>query len=1126
MRKLAPVLALLLLLIVGAALFVVFSGDGDAPPARTGDDPAASAEAEQEPVATPPAHAVQESKRWVPRGDGSLVGVVLEYGTDRPLANIAVSLEAGLPGPDRILRTVTGDDGAFRFDAAVNFDDWMLRVVPPAPLAELVMGGVEVVEERESDVGTVYVTAGYEVPGIVVDEFGEPVEGASVRALRPRPKGSTTDFLRLIRELPQRPSSVDSATTAADGTFVLTKIPPGRYDFELSAAGRALRIERNVMVSPEQGTGPLRFVIAIGYDLPGRVVRTSGAPVEGLQVVAFEEPRGESGLFELDKSFATTDADGAFRLRGLAAGQVMVVAIPEGEPFAVKDAVPVPGTDFVEIVIQGDAWLHGRVTNTSDEPVADAEIYVVSTDGGTPVVGNTLTAADGTYRIDGLRSGPVQVFLVQASGYATYPEDLFAALRGGGSGLNLSPGENTQDAQLSGGGTVRGVVLSQSDDAPVPGVRVSLLSAQAFFGGTRGATTDAEGRFEIANLPKGGAVLLAEKEGWFQPGVTPQTIGMMMMGEFRGGGARQTDTGRGAKISISETGEVVERELRLARGSTVRGRVLDPDGAPVAGAQVSVQAADLPRMFGPLAAMLRGVEPKLSKADGTFEIPGPPPGQKAKIVARAAGWLDGSGDEFTAAVGQDVEGVEVRLRRGAVVEGVVRDTEGKPLPAALVRWIPGDDANPWSTRWTLGRATPVSTDANGRFRAESVEPGKLIVQVKHPRHLSVSRSDVVVEDGKSTTLDFQLAAGASITGTVLGPDGRPRAGGRVAIGRDGDWQRPDDAYAAEPEPVSSDAQGTFRFEGLPPGKFTLTARGESAAPSAPAVVEAGASGVTLRLVTAYEISGTVRYTDGTPAVGARVNVVARQADGTPGDDEAGSDTTGGDGSFRIRELPGGTYDVHVGQGWWGGDRAAVVPRTIESVEAGRSGLVIEVTSGLRIVGRVLLPDGSPASEGWVWCSQVLEPSAQRREPVSASGAIADGSFELKGLVEGEYQLNVNVPEYGQRALRAAAGAEDIEIRFTDGATISGRVTMPDGSAASGVNVWVQSPNGGTNAQTDENGRYTAAHVAPGKVTVMAMGNTGDGKPLRAEGRELEVQDGSNETNVDLTLAPFPTGEGR
>src|SRR6185295_19367887 len=53
--------------------------------------------------------------KWERLGVGTVVGVVREYGTEKPVGDLEVTLEAGLPGPNQNLKAKTGADGGFSF---------------------------------------------------------------------------------------------------------------------------------------------------------------------------------------------------------------------------------------------------------------------------------------------------------------------------------------------------------------------------------------------------------------------------------------------------------------------------------------------------------------------------------------------------------------------------------------------------------------------------------------------------------------------------------------------------------------------------------------------------------------------------------------------------------------------------------------------------------------------------------------------------------------------------------------------------------------------------------------------------------------------------------------------------
>ena len=86
------------------------------------------------------------------------------------------------------------------------------------------------------------------------------------------------------------------------------------------------------------------------------------------------------------------------------------------------------------------------------------------------------------------------------------------------------------------------------------------------------------------------------------------------------------------------------------------------------------------------------------------------------------------------------------------LEGVVKGPDGHPLQGATVRYTPKIDGNDWGLTWRLQRARPSLTDAEGRFRVDNVETGKLVVQFSHPKYLSTSRDDVSTDEGGTVTL--------------------------------------------------------------------------------------------------------------------------------------------------------------------------------------------------------------------------------------------------------------------------------------------------------------------------------------------------------------------------------------
>jgi protocatechuate 3,4-dioxygenase beta subunit len=1060
--------------------------------------------------------------KWERVGPGTVVGVVREYGSEKPLEGLEVTLEAGLPGPNELLRARSGADGGFAFERVMNFDAWTLRVKAPAPLADAELAGVVVVENRQTSLGVVYVAPAFGVPGVVVDEKDAPVPGATVRAVRARPVGSTIDLLRLIRELPTRPAAVDTATSREDGRFELKKVPPGNYDFLVEKSGFELLVESGVVVTPDAKSRTLKFVVRRGFQLSGTVVRGGGEPVAGVTVIAFHEPQEPTQFNALDKCFATTDGKGAFQFDGLGTGRYVVAVTPEGEPAVAERNVPMPTQRKVEIVLAGDCSLEGRVTSEEDKPVAGAQVYVMIDleSGRNPTVGNVKTGEDGRYEIRGLRSGPVQIFLVQSEGFGNYPDDPVSGLFSGrDSELRLVPGKNVKDVSLARGGTVRGVVKEKGGDVPIAGVRVELTTPLALLGGKRGATTGADGNFEITSVPKGSAILMATKDGWYQPGVSPQSVMMILGARIQGGGGATRDTGKGATIVVAEPGEVIERTLELARGSSVSGVVATPDGAPLSGARVSLVMEEsgnwLARMFG---GLFPTPEPRLTDAQGRYELPGPPPAQKARVVARAGGFLDGKSEPFGCGVGEAKSGVDVKLRQGATLVGRVRDEQGKPVDGALVRWVPlGEDTDPWSIKWRLKSAVPTVADAKGEFRIANVETGKLAVEASSPRHLPWSTTEIVAEEAKTSEIDATLKLGAVIAGRVVTFDGRPKAGAVVECDPVEDdtveVMMIDDGTGR----ATTDSSGAFRIEGLAPSKYRLAASAPGAAPSEAQTVDAGGPAVTLTLAEAFSISGVVRAKGGGDVADVTVTLVERKSVPDPNGGVAhertrqvASTRTSAAGEFELRDVAGGAYDVVVSVGWGPPPRPNVVQTTVKDVQAGKQGLVVEVESGLTIFGTVFGEDGEPAVDGWAYGSGVDGERSLRTDWVQ----IAGGRLELTGLVPGAYRITVYC-DGGRREIVAEAGAKNVRVDFGGTVRIRARVLQADGAPAAGVVVEARGDQGGGQSQTDADGRCEIKGLPDGVYEIDA-GLHKDGVAYTASRSDVDVRAGAV-ADVELRL---------
>jgi hypothetical protein len=222
------------------------------------------------------------------RRGSSLALLVLEERTGKPIAG-AIAMY------DRRDPRAADDRGHVRIDGVVAAAELDVRASGFGAVHALIERNVEgAVVHR-----TIYLDVEHRAAGVVHDANGAPVADAKVEAADNRRVVATTQ-------------------TERDGTWRLDQLPEGTYTFEATAAdrgvGRSLPI---ALVTTETATG-IELVIEPGAEIVGRVVDRAGRTVRDATVEV--RVAGEKSVT------ATTDRDGGFAVRGLAARSVDIVA--------------------------------------------------------------------------------------------------------------------------------------------------------------------------------------------------------------------------------------------------------------------------------------------------------------------------------------------------------------------------------------------------------------------------------------------------------------------------------------------------------------------------------------------------------------------------------------------------------------------------------------------------------------------------------------------------------------------------------------------------------------------------------------------------------------------------------
>jgi protocatechuate 3,4-dioxygenase beta subunit len=351
--------------------------------------------------------------------------------------------------------------------------------------------------------------------------------------------------------------------------------------------------------------------------------------------------------------------------------------------------------------------------------------------------------------------------------------------------------------------------------------------------------------------------------------------------------------------------------------------------------------------------------------------------------------------------------VDAKLSLGATIEGRVLGSDGKPCAGATVAldWRPEEDAG--QQGWNAGGRNRVTSDSDGKFRAEGLKPGRYGVRAES-RGFAPSESVQVVADSGPVTLRLQGAlriggvvrvGGAPVARVEIGVMRRNRgdgAGGGVSAASSAGGNTESWEQAASME---SDGEGRFLFEDLPAGSYRLTfappSWGEGRANVQKKTVEdvaAGNEALVVDLEGGLAIGGTVTLEDGTPAANGWINAIPVSADGKP---VPGASNVWGSfdgGRFELVGLAPGTYDVNVNVQGRGNKRVRV--------EAGRNDLAIVIGVGCRITGKVVLEDGSAAANVWVHASNA--------EGGQGAATDVEGRYTIAGLDPGTYRIDARV----------------------------------------------------------------------------------------------------------------------
>ena len=394
-------------------------------------------------------------------------------------------------------------------------------------------------------------------------------------------------------------------------------------------------------------------------------------------------------------------------------------------------------------------------------------------------------------------------------------------------------------------------------------------------------------------------------------------------------------------------GEPLEAVVTLRPGFSIAGTVWAPNGQPFENARL-----DAFEEFG-LSRSREGRPPELAAVaiadkEGRFELT---VGRKASFFVRAMSSSYFAPVHHVDLLAGSTPPLEIEMREGAAVSGVVRNLSGRPVEGATVHWcylgreeivLPSTFARvkgckkqrPWRDRaelalWNLEGGQTIQTDAAGAFGTEqtnvpvsslftALPPGEIEFTVRP--WAGPGESTIHTLEPGDNEVEITLRNGNTIEGEVLGlPEGSHTAEVHLATGTAPDvWTR----WASK---TAQAVQGAFLFENLPGGPrpyhLYATAPGYQSLERHVVLQEGdGARSISLELVpNSSVIEGSIDlYELGSEP---RLTAISRTAEQRAVDVGAG-------GAFAFTELPVGEWQLVLNHGVPGGREEITLRRRI------------------------------------------------------------------------------------------------------------------------------------------------------------------------------------------------------
>jgi hypothetical protein len=496
------------------------------------------------------------------------------------------------------------------------------------------------------------------------------------------------------------------------------------------------------------------------------------------------------------------------------------------------------------------------------------------------------------------------------------------------------------------------------------------------------------------------------------------------------------------------------------RNSSISGRVTASNNPA---ANIKVSAVEIKGDDGSGGYSVAGLNPTerqgstaTTDAEGGYRITGLPAGKFLVKVESGAFVVDKQrgGNNRTVALddNEEAKNIDFSVVRGGVITGRITDSQGRPVIAKPVRLQIVNEQGQKQDHTAQGGFDMYSTDDRGVYRLYGLPPGRYIVSsgsalwgntgrkfptTYHPGVTSEDQAAIIEVNEGSEVTGIDIALGGASTGyealgrVIDSETGNPIPQVSLMCFGVGEEGREFTGFNGN---AKTDAQGNFRFAGLPAGRYSLSLTPDMdfltggieyyIDETTFEIASGNAAGIEVRAKRGGSIAGVVVAENSTaPALRNKIGQMVLSAAVSKKEGQRSSfdlfsgqrsAKIGSDGRFRISGLSAGEVEFGFFTLAGGNPTVGRVERDGAEVRG-----KLEIRPGEAITGvRIVVAYGTGVIRGQVNVDGGTLPEGARiivtanrtgaREGGRSGQADVDnkGRFVIQNLVDGEYELVV------------------------------------------------------------------------------------------------------------------------